>query len=412
MIGTERLRDYMIQIDHKNDCNGCTACSEICPQNCIQMKADDTGFLYPQVDREKCVQCGLCEQVCPVKNRVPLEKVCQKKAYAAYAKDTQRRKKSASGGVFPLFVEAILDKEGIVYGVCYEERADQIVVCHKMARSKTEAEEFYNAKYVQSHIIDVYSHIGEQLMGERKVLFSGTPCQVAGLKNYLRKKNCSMENLYCVDNICHGVPSPKAWQCYVEYCRYVDGNRGHGKLPHINLRDKSTGWSNYAASISRTYEDGSLIREKAADNVYMRAFMTSLSLRPSCSNCAFKGYERESDITLGDFWGIWRLHKECDDDQGTSAVLIHSEKGMTLWNEIQEKGVLGKCLEVSGEEIAQMNRNLLVPAEENPNRDDFLRLVNGENFAQLVNQYEPKREETFAEKCRNIVSRGFRKIIK
>lgn len=400
----------MIQIEEKRSCNGCTACSQICPKNSIEMKRDDTGFLYPQVDEKTCVECGLCEQVCPIRTKENSQGAFHTSAYAAFARDERKRENSASGAVFPLLAEEMIAQGGIVYGVCYEEQGERIVVCHKSAHTKEEAEQFYNAKYVQSHISDVFSKIEQQLQEKRKILFSGTPCQVAGLKRYLGKKNCSLELLYCVDNICHGVPSPKAWDSYVKYCRIRDGRDGHQALPKLNLRDKVTGWSNYAASVSRRYESGQMIREKAADNVYMRAFMTSLSLRPSCSSCNFKGYSRESDITLGDFWGIWKLHRECDDNRGTSAVLIHSHKGRALWSEIQRKGLLAICLEVPVEEIADMNRNLLEPAEENVHRDAFLRQVNEENFGELVNRYAPGKKGTLWGKCVETVRNSLRKI--
>jgi len=398
----------MIQIERKENCSGCTACSEICPQNCIEMKKDDTGFFYPEVDLSKCVQCGLCDKVCPVKNQVHDESAYEDKGYGAYRKDREKGKNSASGGVFPLLAEEIIDQGGVVYGVCYREQTDRIMVCHSSAHTKEEVVRFYNAKYVQSILKGIFSDVESQLEDHKKVLFSGTPCQVAGLKSFLRRKNRDTEYLYCVDNICHGVPSPKAWESYVEYCQNID-SREHGKdtkkLPQFNLRDKCTGWSNYAASVSRTYKDNRYIREKAADDIYMRAFMTSLSLRPSCTSCGFKGYHRESDLTLGDFWGIWKLHKEYDDNQGTSAVLIHSQKGMELWNQIQKKGLLGKCLEVTKEEIAQVNRNLLEPAEENPHRDAFLRQVNGDNFAELVDHYAPGRKRSLLEKGLDVVGK-------
>ena len=391
----------MIQIQNNEICSGCTACASICPQNCIQMKADIQGFLYPEVHKEHCTDCHLCEKVCPLLNQNALDTkqentMNRTRAYAAFANTEMKREDSASGAIFPVLARQIIEDGGIVYGVAYVEENGSLLVRHKKAETYEEVKSFLNAKYVQSNMQSVFSEIEGQLKAKRVVLFTGTPCQVSGLKSYLSNKRINTDTLFCIDNICHGVPSPKAWKSYVEYCMKIDGKK---ELPSMNMRDKTTGWSHYMASVLRTYKDGTTVREKASNNSYMRAFMSGLSLRPSCNACAYKGYERVSDITLGDFWGIWKYHKECDDNQGTSAVLIHSEKGMKLWEKIKEQNMLVCSLEVPVEEISEMNRNLLVTADMHPHRDAFLTEVTGENFEQLVNQYQPEAKLPLYRKC-------------
>ncbi|MDD2970585.1 MAG: Coenzyme F420 hydrogenase/dehydrogenase, beta subunit C-terminal domain [Lachnospiraceae bacterium] len=310
----------------------------------------------------------------------------QTRGFAAYAHHGVSRAQSTSGAIFPLLCEKMIQEKGIIYGAQYVTEGGKLWVRHTAAQTMEDAASFYGAKYVQSDLKGIFPQVAEQLGRGRKVLFSGTPCQIAGLKKYLEHQKTDVDRLLTVDNICHGTPVPKVWQSYVSYCQKTDGET---TLPKMNMRDKTTGWSNYMASVSRSYEDGKMVREKAVDNLYMRAFMSSLSLQTGCCSCAFKGCDRVSDVTLGDFWGIWTLHGECDDDGGTSAVLIHSEKGMVLWEQLQREGKLAICLEVPVEEIGSMNRNLFVPAEPHPMAAEFQRQVNGENFAELVNQYQP-----------------------
>ena len=208
------------------------------------------------------------------------------------------------------------------------------------------------AKYVQSELRDTFLEAENALKAGRKVLFSGTPCQIAGLKNYLGKE---YDNLLTVDLVCHGVPSPLVWESYLKYRKEKDGQSE--VADKVNMRSKVTGWSRYNYSVEYKYKDGQVYQKKNGEDPYMRAFVSNMILRPSCNECHFKGLERCSDFTLGDFWGIWNIKPEMDDDKGTSLVVVHSEKGRMYWEKIKEFCV---SVEVTAEEAYRENPSMMV----------------------------------------------------
>lgn len=347
----------------KEKCTGCTACVNICSKACVEMKLDKNMFFYPIVNNERCVQCGLCENTCPI--IAPLEIMeYEVKAYAAYSKDKIMRDSSSSGGVFTEVAKRVLGNGGVVFGAAYN---DSFEITHICVKCKAELDRIRGAKYAESNLDGVFVDIKKRLDMGQEVLFSGTPCQVAGLKSFLKK---DYDNLFCVDFVCHGVPSPMAWKAYVQYRARQDNN---GKLPKaINLRSKNTGWSNYQYSNVFEYENGKQHSILSSDSLFMKLFVGNYISRPSCENCKFKGYNRVSDITLGDFWGIWDIDPEMDDNKGTSVVLIQSEKGQALWDEISDKI---KFKEVSLEQASQQNPSMLVSSKANPKRDEVLKRI-------------------------------------
>lgn len=309
----------MIKIYKKEDCCGCSACVHICPKHSIAFKEDCEGFLYPHVDLKTCVDCGLCEKVCPVLNqndeRLPLQ------TFAAKHRDDEVRMKSSSGGVFTLLAEHILDKGGVVFGAKFNENWE---VIHDYVETKEGLAPFRGSKYVQSNIGNSYKLVEEFLKIGREVMFTGTPCQIAGLKKYLRK---DYKNLLTVDFVCHGVPSPMVWKKYLE----EEIDRYKAILTHINFRDKSTGWKNFsvilnfAKSKSVDFEEKSLVMSTVFhENPYMEAFMSNLCLRPSCYACPAKSGKSGADVTIGDFWGIDTIRPDIDDDKGVSLILVNN----------------------------------------------------------------------------------------
>lgn len=331
----------MINILDKKDCCGCASCVQVCPKQCISMNEDCEGFLYPKVDSAVCVDCGLCEKVCPVINQgytiVPLA------TYAAKNKDEKIRYKSSSGGIFTLIAEQILADGGVVFGARFNENWE---VVHDYAETVEGLEPFRGSKYVQSVIGDNYKYAKQFLLEGRKVLFSGTPCQIAGLKKFLRKE---YENLLTVEVVCHGVPSPKVWRDYLEYSKNFFETKvkksafdSNLNIREISFRDKSNGWKNYNVRISYSFDnvDNSAtnynINELTPfkDNLYMRGFLKDIYLRPSCFQCPAKHGKSGADIAIADYWGIQRIHPELDDDKGVNLVLINTQKGQNYFNEI------------------------------------------------------------------------------
>lgn len=346
----------MPNLANQNACVGCTACASICPKQCIEMKKDSNGFAYPGIIHPtSCVECGMCERVCPILN----ERVKNNglpSAYAALSKEESVRMNSSSGGIFSELAKIVISQHGVVYGAAYDEKFE---VHHCCVDNVDELHRLQGAKYAESSLGNLFIDILDRLKQEQFVLFSGTPCQVAGLKSFVRK---DFDNLICVDFVCHGVPSPMVWKSYIEYRAKEDAD---GKLPYsINLRSKETGWSKYQYSNVFEYENGKQYSTISSTNLFMKLFVGDYISRSSCSDCHFKGYNRVSDITLGDFWGIWDIEPEMDDNKGTSVVLVHSDKGKKLWRDISSRI---KYKEVSLEQSSQQNPSMLVSSKANAN---------------------------------------------
>ena len=296
----------MINIEDKKQCCGCSACVQRCPKQCIVMKEDEEGFLYPVADKDVCIDCNLCEQVCPVlrqrEEREPLD------VYAAFNKNEEVRMQSSSGGVFTALAESIIKEGGVVFGARFNEDWE---VVHDYVETVEGLSAFRGSKYVQSRIGCTFSQAEQFLKQGRKVLFSGTPCQIAGLKLFLRKE---YENLLSVDFICHGVPSPRVWN---DYKAYVE-QKYHGKIEKIDFRNKERfGWSDHWETVT--------INGKEHDSqVYMKMFYEHTFLREACYVCPYKNLQR---ISIADAWGVETANPEFDDNRGVSLVLINTQKG-------------------------------------------------------------------------------------
>ena len=290
----------MVQIKDKKDCCGYSACFSICPKSCIRMVEDREGCLYPLVDVDNCINCSLCERVCPIANqhdsRVP------KKSYAAFHTDDSIRLQSSSGGVFSALADWMIERNGVVFGARFDDNWD---VCHDWTDSHDGLQSYRGSKYVQSRIGSCYKQVKSFLEGDRWVLFSGTACQIAGLKEYLKK---DYEKLLAVDVICHGTPVPKVWRDYLQ-------EKGT-EFSSISFRSKSNGWNNYRIRFDG--KNGSTSEQVFYENVFMKGFLANLYLRPSCTTCRFKSGRCGSDITLGDYWGVQNEHPQLDDEKGIS----------------------------------------------------------------------------------------------
>ena len=277
----------MLEIENKEKCSGCHACYSVCPTKAIEMVKDEKGFKYPVIDQPKCVNCHLCEKTCPIINKKIVDN--EPKAYSCYNKNNEVRSKSSSGGIFTLIASKILEKNGVVFGASFN---NKFMVEHIYVEKEEELYKIRGSKYLQSIIGDSYKQAKKFLEEGRYVLFTGTPCQIEGLLSYLNK---DYENLITQDIICHGVPSPKVWNKYLEYREKEDG-----EIPlEINFRSKENGWKNY--NLKFRY-NGHEYKNNQNTDKYMQAFLKNVSLRESCYNCSFKKINRLSDITLADFW--------------------------------------------------------------------------------------------------------------
>lgn len=302
----------MIQIKDKADCCGCTACASICPKDAITMEPDTLGFKYPKVDLDKCIDCGLCEKVCAFNDNYDKSlNLKEPEIYAARHKDIHEIETSRSGAAFIAISDYILENGGIVYGVGYK---DHFRVAHKRATTKEERNEFKGSKYVQSDLDGIFRQVKEDLKQGNTVLFSGTPCQTAGLNSYIGNK--LRENLVLVDIVCHGVPGPYMWRDYLDYLEKKQGS----KICWVNFRDKQEyGWAAHKETFKFVKGEGKMS--------FTYLFYQNIMFRHSCGKCHFANTQRPSDITIADFWGWEKTDPEFNkDNKGVSLVLVNTEK--------------------------------------------------------------------------------------
>jgi coenzyme F420-reducing hydrogenase beta subunit len=316
----------MIHLNKKEDCCGCHACVSICPAKCIQMQSDAEGFLYPVVDESLCTECGLCESVCPVLN--PPVQEGESVAFAAWNRDEAVREDSSSGGVFNALMQRTFEKNGVVFGAAFD---DSMTLCHQAAHNEAEGRVLRGSKYLQSVIGDAYLEARKYLKQGRQVLFSGTPCQIAGLYAFLGKE---YDNLLTCDVVCHGVPSPKVFSAY----RKEMERRHDARIRRIAFRRKNFGWKLY--SISLSFDNDMEYSRVLTKDPFMIGFIRNTYLRPSCHACQFSRIPRVADISLGDFWGVQNHHPEWNDDKGLSLVIIQTDKGKKAFENCLKKMIV------------------------------------------------------------------------
>lgn len=309
----------------KKDCTGCSACYSICPKGAITMAQDEKGFKYPLIDKGKCVNCGMCVKVCPIKNSNKIQ-IENQKVYAAKNKNLDTRLKSSSGGVFGELAKYIIQEQnGCVFGVVFDEGKK---AKHIKIEDIKQIKLLQTSKYVQSDVNNTYEKVRNELLADRYVLYSGTPCQIAGLLNALHSIN--KEKLITCDIVCHGVPSP---QILNDYQKVLE-KKYKSKIKNINFRHKNQyGTQNLLVE----FENGKKYIEKCSVDTYYKLFSKNYTLRESCYECSFSNTNRVSDITLGDFWGIKKTINNFDDNKGVSLVILNTSKGKDIFKKIQDK---------------------------------------------------------------------------
>lgn len=304
---------------NKTECTGCGACVSICPRKAITMQPDEEGFLYPVVDQALCISCDLCEKHCPVGHEHPEKDV---KMLGAQHKDGEVRRQSSSGGVFTALARNMIEKGGAVFGAVFD---DNLRVEHIGAIDEAEFSAMRGSKYVQSDLYSVFDDVKAYLAEGRKVLFTGTPCQIAGLNSFLGSRS---NGLLTVEVACHGVPGPGLWE------RYLDclSRKYKGRITEVTFRDKSRSWVHYEFAVAN--EAGRFARPYM-DDPYMALFVQNMTLRPSCYSCTARGGRSGSDITLADMWTVSRLAGQMDDDKGTSLVVANTKAGQEALRELR-----------------------------------------------------------------------------
>lgn len=372
----------MIEITDKSQCCGCTACSSICPKKAIVMKQDEEGFMYPIIDTTKCVNCGLCDKVCPVKNAK--EDKSEQKAYLVNNKNEEIRKDSTSGGAFTPIAEYVLNKGGVVFGATFDKNYR---VIHTYVENKEELSKFRGSKYVQSFLGDSFKQVKEFLNNDRMVCFSGTPCQIEGLKSFLQK---DYKKLITVDVMCHAAPSPLVWKKYLNYeMSKLEGN----KIEKVLFRDKSKYGYKYSTMTIKTDKDE--YSRGVETDPYLRAFFGDLSDRPSCYDCKFKKQCHVSDFTIWDCFVVDNFDKNLDDDKGTSRILVNTENGRDIFEKI--KGNF-KYTEVETQSLVKNVKEMLHSVEMNDKREQFFKDINEMKEEEFFKKWFPDTIKVKAER--------------
>lgn len=355
----------MDQIIDKQHCYGCSACYSKCPKQAITMIADSEGFLNPVINQELCIDCGICKRVCPGYADKVNNYIC---SFGAYSKDQKIHSKSSSGGIFMELALETLRNNGVVYGAAFNESN---AVIHQRVTDFDELESLQGSKYVQSKIGNSYLLAQQDLCEGRSVLFSGTPCQIAGLKQFLGK---NYDTLLTVDLICHGVPSQKVFDIFLGEV-FEEGV----KIEKMNFRNKELGINHSRLSFLCQNSETRFI--DYAESEYTKSFLNNLSLRQSCYNCQFKSFNRYSDITLGDFWSVGEFYPSLLNDQGISAVVVNTLKGLKSFQIIQNRL---EYIEADIEKVKTWNSNYENSAEINNNREVFFNEIGKRRLKSIV----------------------------
>ncbi len=361
----------MITITDKTKCSGCSACANICPKHCITMLPDDEGFLYPSVDKTKCIDCKICEKVCPFLKEGDLRK-SKPESYGVSIKEDTIRNESSSGGVFSALAIFVLQQGGVVYGCSMSD--DMRSAIHIRVDSIEGLDKLRGSKYLQSTIGNIYYQVKVDLRSGKKVLFSGVPCQINGLKNYLGEE---YQNLICVEVICHGTPSPALWKKYIDYLE----SKYNASVEFVNFRHKKNGWRGFGL-----FFEGPRIKQYKSlhDDPYLIMFLRDICLRPSCYKCKAKEFESMADLTIADLWGVHEYAPELYDDKGMSLVLIQSKKGQQIFIEIQEEL---KSKEVPFDQAIKWNPSYCSSVNRPKERDVFFKDMNVYSFKNLQKKY-------------------------
>lgn len=369
----------MINIQDKEKCCGCEACAQKCPKQCISMIEDDHGFLYPSINHDICVDCGICEKVCPVINQFDEKQPI--KIYGCKNKNLDARINSSSGGFFSAFANRFIEQGGVVFGVSFNDKWEAVF---SYTEDVDGLVKFRGSKYTQAFVGHAYKEAENFLKAGRKVLFSGTSCQIAGLKHYLRKE---YSNLFTIDFICHGVPSQKLFREFLKEemtktaLRAVAGKstvssslNAMSLIEDIAFREKGIGWKKYRFVLTLAKPSGegkksSVSSSLFADTSYGKFFLSDVSLRPSCYACPAKAGKASSDLTMADYWGIQNYYPEFDDDKGVTLAIINNERILPFipFNDLE-------YIEPTHEEAFANNGGYFKSVPPQPRKDEFWHL--------------------------------------
>jgi coenzyme F420-reducing hydrogenase beta subunit len=394
-----REKEMIVLFDKKEQCCCCAACMNICPTQAITIKADVDGFTFPEINKDLCTECGLCNKVCAFQN-IPVTGDGPMATYAAINKNSNVLSASASGGIFGALASLVFDKEGVVFGCAYNENMEPEHIC---VDNQLDIKKIQGSKYVQSNINTTYSDAKGYLKDGRWVLFTGTPCQIAGLKSYLGK---DYNNLITADIICHGVPSVEVFKGYINYLE----DKLKGKVIDLKFRDKSKGWGHIEKVI---YKKDGILKEKLIqpfNSYYHSYFLNGDILRENCYECKYACSSRVGDFTMGDYWGIEKVHPEIVTKEGVSVLLVNSKKGIELIDD------LSKCLQLTEslfEQARVQNGPLNRPNAKSEKRDIILKTWREGDYKAVADEYyRMNKKLIILSRCKMLIPRSIKKHLK
>ena len=397
----------IILYENKSQCCGCGACYEICPKGAIKMMPDEFGCLYPIIDDNLCIECGLCIKTCNYGKKI---KESFKDTYVAVSTSTNIDM-SASGGVFAALAKEMISQGGCVCGCAMVYEENKLIAKHICISSENDLYKLLGSKYVQSDTSDIYRVVEEKLQKNISVLFSGTPCQISGLYGYLKKE---YKNLFTIDIVCHGVPSLKFFNDYISFIEKKEKN----KIVEFKFRDKTEGWKLYASKVS-CLNNGKYIKEyfEPYKSSYYQMFLNGYTYRDSCYSCPYAGENRQANITIGDFWCVELIHPELiienggdlNYQKGTSCLIINDQKGKSL---IEQYGSGIKVWISNYEKAAIYNGQLLRPSKR-PNERKMVLEEYKKGYSYVDKLYRKKQTPiNIKNKIRKMVPKSMKKLIK
>lgn len=395
--------------ENKRACSACSACLAACSKQAIRMQPDEHGFLYPQIDEALCVGCGLCERVCAYQNEP--KQVSEKETYAAAAQDADLQQ-SASGGLFASLAQVVLAQGGVVVGCAMEQEEGRLIARHVTVTALQDLSRLKGSKYVQSETGTIYRDVRAQLQAGRTVLFSGTPCQAAGLRGFLQK---DYDNLFVVDIVCHGVPSLRFFRDYLKHAEEAYG----GRITDFRFRDKSAGWKLHGRMTVETADgQAKTVFFEPEESSYYQMFLNSYTYRENCYSCPYAGENRPGDVTIGDYWCIDLVHPEYltqqggrfDEQRGVSCLIVNNARGRELLARFGQGIVRAPS---TYEQAARYNAQLARPSAMKEERAQVLALYRDGGYAQVEKWYQKRlRKIRFVRRLRAAVPRWAKDRIK
>ena len=376
---------------NKNKCTGCRMCEQLCPVNAIDMVENKEGFIEPRLNESKCINCGVCAKRCPQLNDINFynDHLSNEEVYAAKNKNRDEQLVSSSGGIFSVIANYVLENNGVVYGATFN---DKMEVEHIGINNKNDIEKLRQSKYVQSNTRNTFKEVKTNLNNAKLVLYTGTPCQIAGLKSFLENE---YDNLITVDIVCHGVPSPKLFKKYIKWLE----DKNKSKIKKYEFRNK------------QKFEWGGL-RGKNTLDPYYKTFLNALNYREVCYNCKYANEKRISDITIADYWGVNKEHPEFFDEKGVSAVFINSNKGKKYFEKVKENIV---TIETTKDKVSKQNLNLKKPSERKEIRDKIYKDIDEMSFEEYMNTrlcFKKELKDIVKSKIPPVIKKKIKKILK